>query len=152
MSRSSHWRCSIKNGSSRPEVFWERGVLRNFAKFNRKHLCQSFFFNRPATLLKKKLWHRCFHVNFAKFLRTTFLKEHLWWLLLKKAVLKNFAIFMGKNLSWSLFLIKLFQRSCFLVKFFCEHLFWRTFANGCFWKSSSTAMKNSICLLPDKMG
>ena len=27
---------------------------------------------RPATLLKKRLWHRCFPVNFAKFLRTTF--------------------------------------------------------------------------------
>ena len=36
----------------------------------------------PATLLKKRLWHRCFPVNFAKFLRTPFLKEHLRWLLL----------------------------------------------------------------------
>ena len=27
---------------------------------------------RPATLLKKRLWHRCFPVNFAKFLRTPF--------------------------------------------------------------------------------
>ena len=25
---------------------------------------------RPATLLKKRLWHRCFPLNFAKFLRT----------------------------------------------------------------------------------
>ena len=25
---------------------------------------------RPATLLKKRLWHRCFPVNFAKFLGT----------------------------------------------------------------------------------
>ena len=33
---------------------------------------------RPATLLKKRLWHRCFPVNFAKFLRTPFLIEHLW--------------------------------------------------------------------------
>ena len=36
----------------------------------------------PATLLKKRLWHRCFPVNFAKFLRTPFFTEHLWWLLL----------------------------------------------------------------------
>ena len=28
---------------------------------------------RPATLLKQRLWHRCFPVNFAKFLRTPFL-------------------------------------------------------------------------------
>ena len=30
-------------------------------------------------LLKKRLWHSCFPVNFAKFLRTSFFKEHLWW-------------------------------------------------------------------------
>ena len=36
----------------------------------------------PATLLKKRLWHRCFPVNFVKFLRTPFLTEHLWWLLI----------------------------------------------------------------------
>ena len=56
--------------SSRQEVFCKKGVLRNFAKFTGKHLCQSLFFNR------------CFSVNFAKFLRTTFLTEHLQWLLL----------------------------------------------------------------------
>ena len=32
---------------------------------------------RPATLFKKRLWHRCFPVNFAEFLRTTFLTKHL---------------------------------------------------------------------------
>ena len=30
---------------------------------------------RPATLLKKRLWHRCFTVNFVKFLRTHFLQH-----------------------------------------------------------------------------
>ena len=38
---------------------------------------------RAATLLKKGLWYRCFPVNFAKFLRTPSLIEHLWWLLLQ---------------------------------------------------------------------
>ena len=33
---------------------------------------------RPATLLKKRLWHRCFPVSFAKFVRTPFVTEHLW--------------------------------------------------------------------------
>ena len=37
---------------------------------------------RPATLLKKRIWHWCFPVNFAKFLRTPFLTKYLWWLLL----------------------------------------------------------------------
>ena len=33
---------------------------------------------QPATLLKKRLWKRCFYVNFAKLLRTSFLlTEHL---------------------------------------------------------------------------
>ena len=67
------------------------GVLRNFAKFAGKHLCQTLFFNkvvdlRPATLLKKSLWHRCFPVNFAKFIRTPFFTEHLRWLFLDKKV------------------------------------------------------------------
>ena len=51
------------------ELFYEKSILRNFAKFSRKHLCHSLFFNK--TLLKKRLWHRCFPVNFAKFLRTS---------------------------------------------------------------------------------
>ena len=40
--------------------------------------------SQPATLLIKRLWYRYFPVNFAKFLRTPFLTEHLRWLLLKK--------------------------------------------------------------------
>ena len=73
--------------SSFPEVFYRKGVLRNFSKLTGKHLFQSLFFNkvagvRPETLLKKRLWHRCFPVNLAKFLRTPFHIEHLRWLLL----------------------------------------------------------------------
>ena len=37
---------------------------------------------RPATLLKKRIRHRCFPVDCATFLRTPFFIEHLWWLLL----------------------------------------------------------------------
>ena len=66
--------------SSRPELFCKKYVLRNFAKFPGKHLCQSLFFNkvaalRPVTLSKKRFWHRCFPGNFAKFLRTLFLQN-----------------------------------------------------------------------------
>ena len=44
--------------SSCQEVYCKKGVLRNFAKFTGKRLCQSLFFNkvtgiRPATLLKR---------------------------------------------------------------------------------------------------
>ena len=62
-----------------PEVFCKKGVLRNFTKFRGKHLCQDLFFKvagmRSVTLLKKRLWHRCLPVNFAKFLRTPFLQN-----------------------------------------------------------------------------
>ena len=78
----------LKDRSSHLEVFCKKGVLRNFAKFTGKHLCQRLFFNkvagRLAPLLKKSLWHRCFLVNFEKFLRTSFLTEHLRWLLQKR--------------------------------------------------------------------
>ena len=105
--RSSHQRCSMKNG-----------VLRNFTKFTGKHMCQSLFFNTvaylsPATLLKKRLWHRYFPVNFAKFLRTPFLKNTSGRLLrskrfvpseefYKKGVLKKIQQFTGKRLFQNL--------------------------------------------------
>ena len=55
------------------EVFYKKkDVLENFAKFTEQRLFQSLFFNKAATLLKKRLWHRCFPVNFAEFLRTLF--------------------------------------------------------------------------------
>ena len=67
--RSNHERCSII-----------KGFLRNSAKFTGRQLCQSLFFNKvaglgPPTLLKKRLLHRCFPVNFAKFLRIPFLRN-----------------------------------------------------------------------------
>ena len=77
-----------KVGSSRQEVLCEKGVLRNFTKFTRKHLCRSLFFNKVAGLRR-----RCFLVNFMKFLRTPFLTEHLWWLLLTNELLMNVANF-----------------------------------------------------------
>ena len=62
-------------------------VFLEISQVTGKYLCQSLFFNkvaglRPASLLKKRLWHRCFPVKFAKFLRTTFFIEHILWLLL----------------------------------------------------------------------
>ena len=67
MFRSSHQKCTVK-----------KDVLRNFTKLTGKYMCQGLFFNKvaglsPATLLKKRLWYRCFSVNFAKFLKTLFL-------------------------------------------------------------------------------
>ena len=72
----------LKFRSSR-QVFCKNGVLKNFAKFTGKYICQSLFFNkiadmRPATLLKRGSWQR----YFTKFLQAPIFIEHLWWLLL----------------------------------------------------------------------
>ena len=61
----------IKNRSSRPEVFCEKVVLKNFTKFTGKHLCQV-----PGLDL-----HRRFPVNFVKFLRAPFSIKRILWLL-----------------------------------------------------------------------
>ena len=76
--------------SSHPEVFYKKGVIKNLAKFTGKHLCWSIFFKKvsghsPATLLKKRLQHRCFPMSFAKFLTAPFFIDNLLWLLLRFA-------------------------------------------------------------------
>ena len=71
--RSNHWRCSV----------------RNFATLTGKHLCQSLFLVKLQTSspAKMRLWHRCFPVNFAKFLRTPFLRSTSGRLLLQFVIL-----------------------------------------------------------------
>ena len=64
--------------SSPPEVFCKKGFLKKISQNSQENTCV-----RPATLLKKTLWHRCFPVNFVKILRTLFFIEHVWWLLLR---------------------------------------------------------------------
>ena len=85
-----------------PDVFYKIDVLKHF-----RSSCPVCL--RPATLLKMRLWHRCFPVNFVKVLRTPYFTEHLWWLLL------TFRKIHWKYWCWSLFLIKMF--SCK----FCEN-------------------------------
>ena len=52
------------------EVFYKKGVLETCAKFAGKHLCQSLFCNKVASLrleilFKKRHWHRCFQEHFS---------------------------------------------------------------------------------------
>ena len=75
LEKQSPKRCSVKKEFLK--------ILQN----SQENICASLFFNkvtglRPSTLLKKRFQRKCFPVNFAKFTRTTFLKEHLWWLFL----------------------------------------------------------------------
>ena len=59
------------------KVSWKVVRRWNFAKLTGKHLRQSPFFNkvvslRPTTLLKKRLWHRCFPREFCESSQNTF--------------------------------------------------------------------------------
>ena len=56
---------------------------------------------QPATLLTKRLCHRCFPVNFAKFLRAPFLIEHLQWLLLKDQCHEKYCIKTATSKTWT---------------------------------------------------
>ena len=73
--------------SSYSQIFIKISVLKNFAIFRGKDLCRSPFSRKLQVLnpasLKRRLQHRCFPVNIAKFLRTAFFIEQLWWLLLE---------------------------------------------------------------------
>ena len=60
---------------------------------------------RPATLLNKRFWHRCFLVNFVKFLRTAFFVEHLRWLFLLPVQSLSSTYYAG--ISWQ-------DKPCFL--------------------------------------
>ena len=81
--------------SSRPEVFFKKGLLQTFVKFR----CE------PATLLKKRLWHRYFPVNFANFQEHFFYKAvasvYIYFTLFLLFLLKTFSrqIFAGYNLQ-----------------------------------------------------
>ena len=39
---------SIEYGKQSPEVFYKKGIPKNFSKFRVKHLCQSLSFNKVA--------------------------------------------------------------------------------------------------------
>ena len=60
--KSSHQRCSVK------KLFLET------SQNSQEKTCARAFFNKVAGL---RLCHRCFPVNFIKFLRTTFFIKHL---------------------------------------------------------------------------
>ena len=69
------------------QMFFKIGFLKNFRIFTGKHLVLESPFNKVVGLdtsnfIKNRLQHRCLPVKFAKLLTTSFLTEHLCWLLL----------------------------------------------------------------------
>ena len=118
---------------------------------------------RPATLQKKKLWYRCFPVNFAKFLRTPFLQNTSGRLLLLLAFQKrSLAALYEKRCSWKF--CKIHRKTplvCGISKntFFTEHLrmtssafsFSEAAIGGALWKKVflkilQNSQENTFCL------
>ena len=74
--------------SSRSQIFFKIGVLKNFAKFTRKQPCWSLFLItlqvwKPATLLKGDPTP-VFSCEYGEFLRKAVFIEYLWWLRLNR--------------------------------------------------------------------
>ena len=111
--------------SSCPEVLCKLDLLRNFAKFPGKHLCQSLFF--VAGLRHEK--SRKITSFRARVIRAN-----------KVVVVENLA-----KIHWKMHVSNpLFKQSCWhfltqgfsgaFCKFSKTHLFYRTLPYGCFWK------------------
>ena len=66
---------------SRPELFCKNDVLKNLTKFTGKHLCQSVFFNKFASLRPVTL-AQVFSCEFCDIFKNTFFIKHFRWLLL----------------------------------------------------------------------
>ena len=75
-----------------------------FTKFTGKHLCQSLFCYK-VDFVKRRLWHRCFPVNFAKFLRTLVFIEHLWSLLLPLVTIVTIITFVYREVADQFYVI-----------------------------------------------
>ena len=70
LSRQSKWK--RKNRSSHLTCSLRKGVLRNFAKFTGKHLCQGLYFVKIVALAQ------VFFCKFCKISKNTFFTEHVW--------------------------------------------------------------------------
>ena len=159
-----------------------RGVLQKemFLKISQKlqeKTCVGvFFFNKHTTILKIRLRHRCFLVNFAKFIRKPFSQNIVEWLLLNclqetfMAYFKGLQCFFVKfpifssdiNCIWAAFegtdsvkrssLPEVFyEKAIFLnfEKFLGKYLCWISFFNACY-NFIKKKLQHSGCELYDK--
>ena len=78
--QTSMWESFCVNQKQPIENFYNEKLFSKFLKIYRKTLVPQPFFNKVtdlslATLLWKRIWHRCFPVNFTNF-KNTFITEH----------------------------------------------------------------------------
>ena len=104
-----------KNRSSCSQMFFKIVVLKNFTIFTGKPLRWSLFAGHQACNFIKNTPAQIFFVNIAKIFKTTFFREHFWWLLLKKLKLttlfSNKGKYIGPLTAWLYFRNK-FLGSC----------------------------------------
>ena len=70
------WESWGRNYRSCSQIFLKIGALKNFTNFTTEHLCwHHFLIKFLINFIKKRLQHNCFPVNWAKFLRRSFLQN-----------------------------------------------------------------------------
>ena len=79
-----------------PKVFYNKSFFKNFAISTGKHLSWSLFLIKACNFIKKRLQHRCFSVNIAKFSTTHIVKNICKRLLQNVVYMINFFLF-GAN-------------------------------------------------------
>ena len=85
---------------------------------SQENTCARVSDHRPATLLKKRLWHRYFPVNFAKFHRTTFLQNTSGRLFLNQHLIKVSKLLVFAMFSF--FITEAVTQRCSVKKVFLE--------------------------------
>ena len=96
-----------KNGqscSTRLKMYWENSV----------------FLQLQTCGKKKRLWHRCFPVNFVKFLRTPFLTAHIRWLKLYELINREHKIIFAKNSIAKSFTVAVISRRRVYTWVWCD--------------------------------
>ena len=93
--KRSSWQMFFKI-TVRPATLLEIDFITDVFLWNLRNFKNTFFYRTPllcnkvfleaCNFMKKRLLHRCFPVNFVKFLRTPFFIEHPWWLPLSTLV------------------------------------------------------------------
>ena len=80
-------------------MFFKIGALENFVIFKGKYLCWSLFLIKLTQKTSRRLQHRCFLVNIAKFLRIPFLRNSSGGCF---CCFRTICIFSGKHWWWRL--------------------------------------------------
>ena len=92
----SRCNCQAKYSEAATEVFYNKSFFKNFAISTGKHLSWSLFLIKACNFIKKRLQHRCFSVNIAKFSTTHIVKNICKQLLQNVVYMINFFLF-GDN-------------------------------------------------------